>query len=220
MTIDIDAYRREHGSLAFSVLDDAILGVIIAQQDRHNAVDESMQRDLATVRRRIDVDESVNAVLVRGAGKHFCAGGDFTMIEKMIADERMLIRVWKQASDLVYNLVNCSKPVVSAIRGSAVGAGLAVALLADVSVAAHDAKILDGHTRLVGGDPDEGAHLRPVGGGRRSPSATVGTCRARLVSSRCHRCIWVACSLSTLDAIKKASSSRPSTRHSRSSGVS
>ena len=56
--------------------------------------------------------------------------------------------MWKEASDLVYNLINCSKPVVSAIRGSAVGAGLAVALLPDVSVAANDARILDGHTRL------------------------------------------------------------------------
>jgi enoyl-CoA hydratase len=56
--------------------------------------------------------------------------------------------VWKEAGDLVYNLINCSKPVVSAIRGSAVGAGLAIALLADVSVAADNARILDGHTRL------------------------------------------------------------------------
>ena len=58
------------------------------------------------------------------------------------------MRVWREASDLVYNLVDCSKPVVSAIRGTAVGAGLAVALLADISVAGRNAKILDGHTRL------------------------------------------------------------------------
>jgi enoyl-CoA hydratase len=58
------------------------------------------------------------------------------------------VRVWKEASDLVYNLINCSKPVVSAIRGVAVGAGLAVALLADVSIAGRKARILDGHTRL------------------------------------------------------------------------
>jgi enoyl-CoA hydratase len=66
----------------------------------------------------------------------------------MIEDEAALLRVWREASDLVYNLVDCSKPVVSAIRGTAVGAGLAVALLADVSVAGRGAKILDGHTRL------------------------------------------------------------------------
>jgi enoyl-CoA hydratase len=86
--------------------------------------------------------------LVRGAGGHFSSGGDFAMIERMIEDEATLLRVWREASDLVYNLIDCSKPVVSAIRGTAVGAGLAVALLADVSVASRDAKILDGHTRL------------------------------------------------------------------------
>jgi enoyl-CoA hydratase len=90
----------------------------------------------------------VRAVLVRGEGEHFSSGGDFAMIERMIADEATLVRVWKEASDLVYNLVNCSRPVVSAIRGTAVGAGLAVALLADVSIAGRNAKILDGHTRL------------------------------------------------------------------------
>jgi enoyl-CoA hydratase len=66
----------------------------------------------------------------------------------MINDEATLIRVWKEASDLVYNLINCSKPVVSAIRGTCVGAGLAVALLADISIAGRDVKIIDGHTRL------------------------------------------------------------------------
>jgi enoyl-CoA hydratase len=90
----------------------------------------------------------VRAVLVRGEGAHFSAGGDFSLIEEMINDEAALVRVWKEASDLVYNLINCSKPVVSAIRGVAVGAGLAVALLADVSIAGRKARILDGHTRL------------------------------------------------------------------------
>src|SRR5208282_5369954 len=74
--------------------------------------------------------------------------GDFAMIDRMIADEATLVRVWKEASDLVYNLINCSKPIVSSIRGTAVGAGLAVALLADIAIAGRDVKILDGHTRL------------------------------------------------------------------------
>ncbi len=46
------------------------------------------------------------------------------------------------------NVLNCSKPVVSAVQGPAVGAGLAVALLADISVASRTAKIIDGHVRL------------------------------------------------------------------------
>ena len=90
----------------------------------------------------------IPVVVIRGEGANFSSGGDFDMIDRMIDDEATLIRVWKEASDLVYNLINCSKPVVSAIRGSAVGAGLAIALLADVSVAADNARILDGHTKL------------------------------------------------------------------------
>src|SRR6202161_3521993 len=120
----------------------------MANKGRLNAATEAMHRDLALVWRSVDSDGGVRVVVVRGEGVNFSSGGDFDMIDRMIEDEATLIRVWKEASDLVYNLINCSKPVVSAIRGSAVGAGLAIALLADVSVAAENAKILDGHTKL------------------------------------------------------------------------
>jgi enoyl-CoA hydratase len=147
-TIDPARYAREFSSLQFMAPEGGILEIVIANKGRLNAATESMHRDLAEVWRAIDVDDAVRAVIVRGEGANFSSGGDFAMIERMIEDEATLIRVWKEASDLVYNLINCSKPVVSAIRGSAVGAGLAIALLADVSIAAEDARILDGHTRL------------------------------------------------------------------------
>ena len=146
--IDLDAYRSDFPSLEFATAGDGILELVIANAGRLNAATEAMHRDLALVWRDIDTDDAVRVVLVRGAGENFSSGGDFAMIERMIEDEATLVRVWKEASDLVYNLINCSKPVVSAIRGTAVGAGLAVALLADVAVAARNARILDGHTRL------------------------------------------------------------------------
>ena len=148
MSIDPARYEVLFPSLEFAEPEPAILEVVLASAGRQNAASEGMHRDLALVWREIDIDDAVRAVLVRGAGEHFSSGGDFAMIERMIADEATLVRVWKEAGDLVYNLINCSKPVVSAIRGSAVGAGLAVALLADVSVAGRSAKLLDGHTRL------------------------------------------------------------------------
>jgi enoyl-CoA hydratase len=148
MLIDIERYQRDFPSLEFVAPEAGIIEVVIANKGRLNAATEAMHRDLANVWRSIDADEAVRVAVVRGEGAHFSSGGDFDMIERMIDDEATLIRVWKEASDLVYNLINCSKPVVSAIRGSAVGAGLAIALLADVSVAAQDARILDGHTRL------------------------------------------------------------------------
>jgi enoyl-CoA hydratase len=148
MAVDLARYRTEFRNLTFEEPEAHVLEIVIGNEGSLNAADSGMHRDLSQVWRTIDGDSGVRVVLVRGAGAHFSAGGDFALIEQMIADEATLLRVWKEASDLVYNLVNCSQPVVSAIRGTAVGAGLAVALLADVSVAASTARMLDGHTRL------------------------------------------------------------------------
>jgi enoyl-CoA hydratase len=146
--MNLTSYTGRFPSLQFLQPADAVLEIVLAAQGRLNAADAAMHADLAGVWRAIDADADVNAVLVRGAGKGFSAGGDYALIADMIADDATLVRVWKEARDLVYNMVNCSKPIVAAIHGPAVGAGLAVALLADVSIAARSAKLLDGHTRL------------------------------------------------------------------------
>ncbi|SRR5579871_82845 len=147
MAIDVPRYAREFPGLAFAAPEPAVLEISIGGA-KLNAADAATHRDLAHVWRAIDGDAQVRVALVRGAGSNFSAGGDYALIERMIEDEATLLRVWKEASELVHGLIDCSKPVVSAIRGNAVGAGLAVALLADVSVAATDARLLDGHTRL------------------------------------------------------------------------
>ena len=162
MAFAFEALRTRFPSLGFEEAADGVLELVIANEGRQNSATEAMHRDLANVWRALDAEPGVRAVLVRGAGEHFSSGGDFAMIERMIADEATLLRVWREASDLVYNLVDCGKPVVSAIRGTAVGAGLAVALLADVSVAGKGAKILDGHTRLGVAAGDHSAIIWPL----------------------------------------------------------
>jgi enoyl-CoA hydratase len=87
-------------------------------------------------------------VIVRGADGAFSSGGDLGLVEDIANDWETRLRVFHEARDLVYNLVNCSKPIVAAIDGPCVGAGLAVALLADISIATPGATIVDGHTRL------------------------------------------------------------------------
>ena len=159
---DLKRYRQTFTSLQFNDLGDGILEIILASEKTLNAADANMHRDLAYVWRDVDGDPAVNCVLVRGAGKGFSAGGDFSLIEDMINDADTLARVWKEARDLVYNLINCSKPIVSAIHGSAVGAGLAVALLADVSVAGKNAKLIDGHTKLGVAAGDHAAIIWPL----------------------------------------------------------
>lgn len=148
MAVDPARYGREFPSLRFACPEPGVLEIVLANEGRLNAATESMHRELANVWRTIDLDDAVRVALVRGDGANFSSGGDFAMIERMIADDETLVRVLKEAGDLVYNLVNCSKPTVSAVRGTAVGAGLAVALLADVAIVARNARILDGHTRL------------------------------------------------------------------------
>src|SRR5271157_3385391 len=129
---------------------------------RMNAADHALHRQLGEVWRQIDADSSVHAAILTGSGPNFSAGGDFTLIKDMIADFETRARVWKEASDLVYNVINCGKPVVSAMRGVAVGAGLVAGLLADVSIAAHDARIIDGHTRLGVAAGDHAAIVWPL----------------------------------------------------------
>jgi enoyl-CoA hydratase len=113
-----------------------------------NAVDQRMHRQLADVWLTIDRDPETNVALIRGAGKAFSAGGSFDLLEALLDDFAVRTRVMREARDLVFNVINCSKPIVSAIHGPAVGAGLVAAILADVSVAARTARIIDGHTRL------------------------------------------------------------------------
>ncbi|RZN33223.1 enoyl-CoA hydratase/isomerase family protein [Bradyrhizobium sp. Leo121] len=127
-----------------------------------NSADEKMHGELGMIWRDIDSDPRVSAVILTGAGKAFSAGGDFAMMERIIDDHDTRIRNWKEARDIVYNVINCSKPIVSAIRGPAVGAGLACGLLADVSIATKTARIIDGHTKLGLAAGDHAAIVWPL----------------------------------------------------------
>jgi len=127
-----------------------------------NSADRAMHAELVQIWRDIDSDPSINAAILTGAGKVFSAGGDFGMIQEVIKDFETRARIWREARDLVYNLINCSKPVVSAMRGVAVGAGLVCGLLSDISIATKDCRIIDGHTRLGVAAGDHAAIVWPL----------------------------------------------------------
>jgi enoyl-CoA hydratase len=141
---------------------EGVLRVVMSAPGRLNAAGHEMHRDLAGIWTEIDRDPEVRAVVVRGAGDAFSAGGDLDLVADMADDYAVRIRVLREARDLVYNLLNCSKPVVSAMAGPAVGAGLVVGLLADVSIAARSARIIDGHTRLGLAAGDHAAIVWPL----------------------------------------------------------
>jgi enoyl-CoA hydratase len=127
-----------------------------------NAVSPPMHRDLADVWLAVDRDPETRVALLRGAGKAFSAGGSFELLDDVIGDYAVRTRVLREARDLVYNVIHCSKPIVSAIHGPAVGAGLVAALLADVSVVGRTARIIDGHTRLGVAAGDHAAICWPL----------------------------------------------------------
>jgi enoyl-CoA hydratase len=132
------------------------------ENGRMNTTDAALHAELGDVWRDVDKDPNVNAVILTGAGKVFSAGGDFAIIQENIDDFGSRARQWKEARDIVYNLINCSKPVVSAMRGVAVGAGLVCGLLADISIATRDCRIIDGHTRLGVAAGDHAAIVWPL----------------------------------------------------------
>ena len=143
----LEAYS-DYQRLKFDMPIDHVLRMTISRPERLNAVDRVGHSELTGVWRQIDEDRDIDCVVVTGEGRAFSAGGDFDMIEDMMSDFNTLAEVAKEARELVYNVINCAKPTISAINGAAVGAGLVVALLCDISIAARNATIADGHTKL------------------------------------------------------------------------
>jgi enoyl-CoA hydratase len=142
-----------------------------------NQVSEAAHGELADVWLEFERDPDVRAVLIRGEGKAFSAGGSFDLVQRLIEDRTARSRTMVEARNLVYNILDCSKPIVSAMHGPAVGAGLVAGILADVSVAAGDAKIIDGHTRLGVAAGDHAAICWPLLCGMAKAKYYLMTCR-------------------------------------------
>jgi enoyl-CoA hydratase len=127
-----------------------------------NAVSREAHRELADIWLAVDRDHDTHVAVLQGAGKGFSAGGDFDLLQAMTDDYAVRTQVLREARDLVFNVINCSKVVVSAIHGPAVGAGLAAGMLADISIVGRTARIIDGHTRLGVAAGDHAALCWPL----------------------------------------------------------
>jgi len=141
-------------------------GVLLATLNRPevmNATNARLHWELTQLWGVVQADAQTKVVVVTGAGERaFSAGGDLQWVEQMVGNPEIVSVVHKEASDIVYNMLACEKPIVSAINGTAVGAGLAVALLADVSIMADSARITDGHVKLGVGAGDHAAIIWPI----------------------------------------------------------
>src|SRR5215510_11427923 len=135
-----DRYSR-YRALKFARPRPRVLEIILSKPGRLNALDADGHAELAEVWRDLDRDPETSVAVLRGEGGIFSAGGDLEMVEVMTRDWARRTRVWKEAS---------------------VGAGLAAALLADISVAGRNARIIDGHTRLGVAAGDHSAIVWPL----------------------------------------------------------
>lgn len=138
-----------------------VLRVTISTDTKHNLMDPEMHHELGQIWRDVDEDTSVSAAILTADGVSFSAGGNIKR-QKDGYDWEERAKLMKEAQALVYNMVNCNKPIVSAVRGWAVGAGLACAMLADISIVTKDAKLLDGHTRIGVAAGDHAVMLWPL----------------------------------------------------------
>jgi enoyl-CoA hydratase len=157
---DMDPSSYQH--LMLEPRPHGILLITLNRPEKLNAADEVMHSELARVWAEVSKDPDVRVAVVTGAGRAFSAGGDLAMVERIAGNFDRATQMLGEMSDLVYNMANCEKPIVSAINGVAVGAGLVVGVLADISVCAADAKLGDGHVRLGVAAGDHAAIIWPL----------------------------------------------------------
>jgi enoyl-CoA hydratase len=153
---------EDYKQLTLSRRDNGVLLITIDRPEKYNAADEEMHTELARIWTDVSADPQTRVAVITGSGKAFSAGGDLAMVERMAGNYQQVSDMLGEMSDLVYNIINCDKPIVSAINGVAVGAGAVAALLADVSIAAQDAKIGDGHVKLGVAAGDHAAIIWPL----------------------------------------------------------
>ena len=148
--------------IIFEKKENHVLWLTLNRPEVLNAANQQLHTELVEVWRTIDRDPDVHVVVVTGAGRAFSAGGDLQMVEDAYRNYDEVLRILDEARDLVYNMLNCSKPIIAAINGPAVGAGLVVALLADVSIAGENARLADGHVRMGVAAGDHAAIIWPL----------------------------------------------------------
>ena len=156
----VDYTDFEH--LRFERRPDGVVIVTLDRPDVLNAANVRLHREMSEVWAVIDKDDAARASVVTGAGRAFSAGGDLDMIAEMTEDYSAVLAQWRDARAIVERMLDAEKPIVSAINGVAVGAGLAVALLADVSIVGRSARLSDGHVRLGVAAGDHAALLWPL----------------------------------------------------------
>jgi enoyl-CoA hydratase len=160
--IDLPEWCSNYQHLEFGLDNEGVIHITINRPEHLNAVNGVLHGELGRVWVDVSSDDRVRIAVITGSGRGFSAGGDMDMLVEQAGNYSIIEKRHREAADIVYNMLNCRKIIIAAINGPAVGAGLAVALLADISIIADDAKLTDGHTRIGLGAGDHAAIVWPL----------------------------------------------------------
>lgn len=155
-------YGIKSDRLQFSIGESGIATLTFSHEKSRNAMDYDTHKEVGQLLARLSDDDTVDTLIVTGAGNAFSSGGDFSMVKRASESVDDRSAVLQDTRRLVYELVSFPKIVISAIEGPAVGAGLAVALLADISIAGESARLIDGHTALGVAAGDHAPIIWPI----------------------------------------------------------
>src|SRR6266850_3101759 len=128
----------------------------MAKPETLNAFDLPMARLLADRLKELAKEKSVRCILLRGAGKHFCAGGDLQAMTKQPNPSEYILKLARTANEAMEVMRGCDKTVLAELKGAVAGGGVGVALAADLRIASDTAKISLAFLR-VGLSPDMGS---------------------------------------------------------------
>jgi enoyl-CoA hydratase len=133
---------------------DKVLTATLNRPQSRNAVNPVLDRELVRLFREVDDDQTINVLVLTGAGKAFCAGGDIPDMLKGLEDMSMFENGYKNGKRILQSMLDCEKPIICRMNGDAVGLGATLALFCDIVIAADTARIADPHVRigLVAGD--------------------------------------------------------------------
>jgi enoyl-CoA hydratase len=150
---------NEFESLRMQLRPNGVLLMTMQTGQKKNAMTAQLHGELARVWASIGHDPQINVVVVTGSGDAFSAGGELSWVKALIEkpgtqEGRRDFSDFDELLAIPDGMLNLNKPIIAAVNGAAVAGGLAVALMADISIVAEDAVICDGHVRggLVAGD--------------------------------------------------------------------
>ena len=118
-----------------------ILRLTINRPDVLNAVNARMHYELAHIFYDIAADEETDIVILTGAGRAFCAGGDLDWLQAAADDPQLFARIAVEAKQIVYGMLDCEKPIICRLNGDAIGLGATMVLFSDVIIAAETSAI-------------------------------------------------------------------------------